>query len=85
MRIAKRARRKNIKIAPARGGQANNRIHSFDFFAPFNFLFFEQENIYKCQQNQRQKFILSKAEVAPKSLHSILRLSADLLYRFYNI
>jgi site-specific DNA recombinase len=52
---------KNIKIA-------RKDIVSFDFFAPFNFLFFEQEKIYKCQQNQRLS--------APKSLRSILRLSA---------
>jgi len=36
----------NIKIA-------QKKIFSFSFFAPFNFLFFEQENFYKCQQNQR--------------------------------
>jgi len=32
----------------------NNRLtlFSFNFFAPFNFLFLEQENFYKYQQNQ---------------------------------
>ena len=52
---------KNIKIA-------QKNIFSFEFFAPFYFLFFEQENFYKCQQNQR---------LSPKkSLRSILERSA---------
>ena len=52
---------KNIKIA-------HKKIFSFNFFAPFNFLFFEQENFYKCQQNQGLP--------PKKSLQSILGLSA---------
>jgi len=61
---------KNIKIA-------RKDIFSFDFFAPFNSFFFEEEEIYKCQRNQRLSPL--------KSLQSILKLSADRLYRFYNI
>jgi len=41
-----KARRKNIKIA-------HKKIFSFEFFAPFNFLFFEQKEKTLCQLNQR--------------------------------
>ncbi len=58
---------KNIKIA-------QKKIFSFALFAPFNFLFSEQENFYKCQQIQR---------LAPKkSLQSILRRSAGRWLRY---
>jgi len=46
---------KNIKIA-------HKKIFSFEFFAPFNFLFFEEKERSKCQQNQR----LAR-KIAPKS------------------
>jgi len=61
---------KNIKIA-------QKKIFSFNFFAPFNFFFFEKENFYKCQQNQG---LSSK-----KSLRSILGPSAEISLRFYDI
>jgi len=58
---------KNIKIA-------HKKIFSFSLFVPFNFLFSEQENFYKCQQNQ---------ELSPKkSLQSILGLSAGRWLRY---
>jgi site-specific DNA recombinase len=38
---------KNIKIAPARGGQAKNRILSFEFFPPFNSFFLDSQNSQK--------------------------------------
>ena len=37
---------KNIKIA-------HKKIFSFEFFAPFNFFFFEKEQQIQCQKNQR--------------------------------
>jgi site-specific DNA recombinase len=61
---------KNIKIA-------QKKIFSFDFFAPFNSFFFEAQNSLNIKQNQGVRKDLC--------LKSILRHSADLLYRFYNI
>jgi len=70
MRIARRARRKNIKIA-------QKKIFAFEFFAPFNFLFFEQKQKTQCQTNKRLTNFLP-----PKSLSG---LSAGLLFRLYNV
>jgi site-specific DNA recombinase len=61
---------KNIKIA-------RKEIFSFDFFAPFNSFFFEAQNSLNLKQNQGVRKDLC--------LKSILKHSADLLYRFYNI
>ncbi len=64
------AGRKNIKIA-------RKEIFSFDFFAPFNSFFFEAQNSLNLKQNQ--------GVIKKLCLKSILRHSAGLLYRFYNI
>ena len=53
MRIARRARRKNIKIAPPVGGALPQKRIAFSLFPPFNFLFSETERKSQCQQNQR--------------------------------
>jgi site-specific DNA recombinase len=61
---------KNIKIA-------RKDIFSFSFFAPFNSFFLEAQNSSNLKENQGVRKDLC--------LKSILKLSADLLYRFYNI
>jgi len=86
-RTARRARRKNIKIAPAyakasAGRQKKivfspKRIFSFSFFAPFNFFFFEKEQTIQCQKNQRLMKNLRR--------ESISGLSDGLLFRLYNV
>ncbi len=63
-------RDKNIKIA-------RKDIFSYSFFAPFNSFFFEAKNSQKPIKNQGVRKDLC--------LKSILKHSADLLYRFYNI
>lgn len=61
---------KNIKIA-------HKKVFSFEFFAPFNFLFFEEKQ--RCQTKNLKRvtnFLPTK---------SLSGLSVDLVYRFYNI
>jgi len=70
VRIAQRARRKNIKIA-------RKDIFSFEFFAPFNSLFLEQEKNEKCLKNQR----LTKKN-RPEYISAPL---AEISLRFYDI
>jgi len=70
MRIVRRARRKNIKIA-------RKDIFSFEFFAPFNSFFLEQEKNEKCLKNQR----LMK-NLRPESISGLL---AELSLRFYDM
>jgi len=67
-RISPKAETENIKIA-------KKEIFSWEFFAPFNSLFLEAQNSQKYQQNQKDSRELC--------LKSILRHSADLIYRFY--
>jgi len=54
---------KNIKIA-------QKKIFSFNFFAPFNFLFSETEKKLQCQKNQRITKICQKKST---SVHSDVR------------
>jgi len=61
---------KNIKIA-------HKKIFSFEFFAPFNFLFFEEKQ--KCQTKNLKRVTNF---LPPKSLSG---LSAGLLFRLYNV
>jgi hypothetical protein len=70
VRIARRARRKNIKIA-------QKDIFYFEFFAPFNSLFLEQEKNEKCLKNQR----LTKKN-RPEYISAHL---AEISLRFYDI
>ena len=70
MRIARRERRKNIKIAPAIGGARPQKRISFSLFPPFNVLFSETERKLQCQKNQkltkmRQKQSTSVPSVDP--------------------
>jgi hypothetical protein len=55
-----KARRKNIKIAPAIGGALPPKRISFFLFAPFNFLFSETEKKLQCQKNQKLTKICRK-------------------------
>jgi len=64
-----KARRKNIKIA-------HKKIISFEFFAPFNFFFFEEKQ--KCQPAKLKRLMKNPPE---KSLSG---LSADLMLRLYH-
>jgi len=71
-----KARRKNIKIAPAIGGARPQKRISFSLFAPFIFLWFdsthhtfsEAEGKSQCQKNQKvtkirqRKHALSQVE-----------------------
>ena len=62
--------RTNIKIT-------HTKIFSFEFFAPFNFLYFEEKQRLKCLKNQRfQKAAAEK---------SISGLTDDLMFRLYNV
>jgi hypothetical protein len=70
LRAIQASKTENIKIA-------RKEIFSFDFFAPFNSFFFEAQNSLNLKQNQGVRKDLC--------LKSILKHSADLLYRFYNI
>jgi len=63
-----KARRKNIKIA-------HKSIFSFEFFAPFNFLFLEEKNKSQCLQNKR---LASKMHPESSS-----RLSDELFLKIY--
>jgi len=65
-----KAGRKNIKIA-------HKNIFSFEFFAPFNFLFFEEKQ--KCQTKNLKRVTNF---LPPKSLSG---LSVGLLFRLYNV
>ena len=69
----------DAKILPmlGTGAIAHKKIFSFSFFAPFNAFFFETNNSFKTKQNKQ----LTKK----LCLKSILRLSAGLVYRLYNI
>jgi len=69
LRAAQASRTKNIKIA-------KKDIFSFEFFAPFNSLFLEQEKKEKCLKNQR----LMK-NLRPESISGLL---AELSLRFYD-
>ena len=60
---------KNIKIA-------QKKIFAFNFFAPFNFLFFEQKQKSKWPKNKRLT-----EKIVRKSLSG---LSDDLIFRLYN-
>jgi len=70
VRITQRARRENIKIV-------RKDILSFEFFAPFNSLFFEQEKKEKCLKNQKKI-----AQIPPESISAHL---AEISLRFYDI
>ncbi|MBA2124010.1 hypothetical protein B9J78_03635 [bacterium Unc6] len=67
---SRRRRGKNIKIA-------HKKLFSFEFFAPFNFLFFEEKQ--KCQTKNLKRVTNF---LPPKSLSG---LSAGLMLRLYNI
>jgi hypothetical protein len=67
VRIARRARRKNIKIAPPIGGAAAAKRISFSLFAPFNFLFSETEKKLQCQKNQKVTKICQKKSTSVPS------------------
>jgi hypothetical protein len=69
VRIARRARRKNIKIA-------HKKLFSFEFFAPFNFLYLQENQ--KCQTKNLKRVTNF---LPPKSLSGLL---AGLLFRLYN-
>ena len=61
---------KNIKIA-------KKDIFSWEFFSPFNSFFLEQEKSKKCRKNQK---------ISPTgSLQSLLRRTADISLRFYDM
>ncbi|MEX2737454.1 MAG: hypothetical protein Q6356_000065, partial [Candidatus Wukongarchaeota archaeon] len=62
-----KARRKNIKIAPAIGGSLPPKRISFSFFAPFNFLFSETEKKLQCQKNQKVIKICQKKSTSAHS------------------
>ncbi len=64
-----KTRCKNIKIA-------HKKIFSFEFFAPFNLLFLEEEHKAKCLKNQR--FLKTAVE------KSISGLMDDLMFRLCN-
>jgi len=72
-----KARRKNIKIAPAIGGALPPKRISFFLFAPFNFLFSETERKSQCQKNQKlTKICLKKSTSEP---------TADPWFVFYKL
>jgi len=76
------------KIASRRSGTGSKINFSFDFFAPFNSFFFEAQNSLNLKQNQGVTTSGSPQGSRGRKdlcLKSILRHSADLLYRFYNI
>jgi len=62
-----KARRKNIKIAPAIGGALPPKRISFSLFAPFNFLFSETERKSQCQKNQKLTKICQKKSTSAPS------------------
>jgi len=70
LRAAQASRTKNIKIA-------RKDIFSFEFFAPFNSLFLEQEKNEKCLKNQR---LMKKNR--PEYISARL---AEISLRFYDI
>jgi hypothetical protein len=70
IRTARRAEHKNIKIA-------HKKVFSFEFFAPFNFLFSEEKQ--KCQTKNLKRVTNF---LPPKSLSGP---SAGRMRRYYNI
>jgi len=62
-----KARRKNIKIAPAIGDALPPKRISFSLFAPFNFLFSETEGKTQCQKNQKLTKICPKKSTSAPS------------------
>jgi hypothetical protein len=76
-RTARRARRKNIKIAPAYAKASAGRQKKSVFSPPLIFFFFEKEQTIQCQKNQRLMKNLRR--------ESISGLSDGLLFRLYNV
>ena len=67
---------------------ARKQIFSFEFFAPFQFLFFEEKEKLKCLKNQRllQLHIQKHALQSPKdAVGSSFALSDGLMKRLYDM